>query len=472
MPTISSPGVGSGMDISGIVTKLVSLEKQPLVQLQKAASSMQSRLSLFGQVKSQLSTLEDAAKKLSSNDGWSGMTVASSNAAAVSATSTSGATAASFSVEVTKLAKQQVSVVAPTTNGATLGDGLLTLQQGSWSAAGVFVAGGGVPVTITIDSSANTLAAIAGKINSAGGGVQAMVVQSAEGERLVLRSTGTGAASGFNVQMAPAGNAQGQGQGQGGGANAAYADLSFTPPTPAQRAQDAQFFVDGLEFTSPSNTVSNALPGLTLQLTQVTAAPVEIKMEQDKEAMKKSIQALVDAYNTVNTTLSNALQYNPDTKIAAPLQGDSTAVGLQSALRGLIRSQVGGQSFERLQDLGITLKAGGALTINATKLDAALAKPAELKQFFASTGADQLRGFGLRVSDFARGALGSDGRVTVRTEAIQAAIKRNGTDQERVNARAERTQARLYEVYNTMDSKVGKLNSINSYVMQQLSSLK
>jgi flagellar hook-associated protein 2 len=468
MATISSPGIGSGMDISGIVTKLVALEKQPLVQLQKAASSMQSRLSLFGQVKSQLSTFEDAARKLGSAEGWEGMSVSSSNPAAIAATAVPGSSPASFSVEVTRLAKQQVSVVAPTTSGAPLGNGLLTLQQGSWSAAGVFVAGGGVPVTITIDSSANTLAAIAGKINSSGGGVQAMVVQAAEGERLVLRSTQMGAASGFNVSL----SSTSDGQGQGGGVSAPYGDLSFTAPTAAQQAQDARFLVDGLEFATTSNTVTDALPGVSLQLTQVTTTPVEIKLTQDKEAVKKSIQALVDAYNTVNSTLANALKYNPDTKAAAPLQGDSAAVGLQNAMRGLMRSELAGQPFERLQDLGISLQLSGSLSVNSTKLDAALTKPAEIKQFFSSTTTGQPRGFGLQLADFISGALSSEGRVTVRTEALQAAIKRNGTDQERVNARAERVQARLYEVYNAMDSKVGKLNATSSYVMQQLNALK
>ena len=197
MPSISSPGIGSGLDINGIVKSLVEMERQPLVQLQKAASSVQSRLSLYGQVKSQLSSLEDAAQKLSSSSGWSGMTVSSSNPAAISATAVPGSKSASFSVEVTALATKQVTVVAP----GQLGNGLLMLQQGSW-ATGAFVSSGGAAVTITIDDSANTLAAIAGKINSSSSGVEAMVVQSAEGERLVLRSTQTGAASGFNVSLA------------------------------------------------------------------------------------------------------------------------------------------------------------------------------------------------------------------------------------------------------------------------------
>ena len=463
MPSISSPGIGSGLDIGGIVTKLVALEKQPLVQLQKSANFMQSRLSLYGQIKSQLSTLEDAAQKLGSAGGWTGMTVSSSNPAAISATAVPGSSAASFSVEVTQLARKQVSVVAPAAAGASLGSGVLTLTQGSW-ATGAFVSAGGAAVTITIDSG-NTLAAIAGKINSAGAGVEAMVVQAAEGERLVLRSTQTGASSGFDVSLTSSSEDPEQ-------EAAPYTDLSFIAPSAAQRAQDARFVVDDLVFTSASNAVTQALPGVSLQLTQVTTAPVEIKLAQDKEAVKKNIQALVDAYNGVNLTLANAMKYNADTKTAGLLQGDSASVGLQNAMRGLMRTELVGRPFERLQDLGISMQLNGSLAVNSSKLDAALDKPVELKQFFAHNTAGEAKGLGLQLAGFVKGALLSDGRVTLRTEALQAGMKRNGSEQDRVIERAERMQARLYAVYNTMDSKVGRLNAINSYVTQQLSSLK
>ena len=463
MPSISSPGIGSGLDIGGIVTKLVALEKQPLVQLQKSANFMQSRLSLYGQIKSQLSTLEDAAQKLGSAGGWTGMTASSSNPAAISATAVPGSSAASFSVEVTQLARKQVSVVAPAAAGASLGSGVLTLTQGSW-ATGAFVSAGGAAVTITIGSG-NTLSGIAGKINSAGAGVEAMVVQAAEGERLVLRSTQTGASSGFDVSLTSSSEDPEQ-------EAAPYTDLSFIAPSAAQRAQDALFVVDGLEFTSATNAVTQALPGVSLQLTQVTTAPVEIKLAQDKEAMKKNIQALVDAYNGVNLTLANAMKYNADTKAAGLLQGDSASVGLQNAMRGLMRTELVGRPFERLQDLGISMQLNGSLAVNSSKLDAALDKPVELKQFFAHNTAGEAKGLGLQLAGFVKGALLSDGRVTLRTEALQAGMKRNGSEQDRVIERAERMQARLYAVYNTMDSKVGRLNAINSYVTQQLSSLK
>ena len=188
--------------------------------------------------------------------------------------------------------------------------------------------------------------------------------------------------------------------------------------------------------------------------------------------MKKTLQALVDAYNGVNSTLANAMKYNADTKAAGLLQGDSALVGLQNAMRGLMRTELVGRPFVRLQDIGISLQLNGSLAVNSSKLDAALDKPVDLKQFFAHNTSGEAKGLGLQVAAFVKGALLSDGRVTLRTEALQAGMKRNSSEQDRVVERAERMQARLYAVYNTMDSKVGRLNAINSYVTQQLSSLK
>ena len=131
MATISSPGIGSGMDIAGIVSKLSDLERQPLVQLKKQAGSLQSRLSLYGQVKSQMASLQDAAAKLSSNDAWSQFKVKSSNTAAVTATAGSSAMPVKLDLEVLKLAKGQVSSFATVSVDQSLSDGTLEIQQGS-----------------------------------------------------------------------------------------------------------------------------------------------------------------------------------------------------------------------------------------------------------------------------------------------------------------------------------------------------
>jgi flagellar hook-associated protein 2 len=464
MAAISSPGIGSGMDISGIVNKLADLERQPLVQLKKQVGTLESRLSVYGQVKSKMASLQDAAAKLTSNDAWSQFKVTSSNSAAVTATADSKSTPVQLDLEVLKLAKGQVSSFATVAVDQSMRHGSLEIRQGSW-ATGVFVAGGGAATVISIEDGQNTVSTIAAKINSSGSHVQAYVVQDASGERLVLRSSTIGKNQGFDVRFDPSN------PGQNNGNSPQSPSLIFSEPSVEQRDQVAHFKVDGIELTSHSNTVTQALPGLTLSLQQVSSAPVKITVENDQEAVKKNIQALIDSFNALNSTLGNAMKYSPDTKSSAPLQGDSTAVGVQNALRSLFRSEMPGLPFKRLSDIGIAVQRDGSLAIDAKKFDTALANPSDLKSLFTSSTGSENLGFAKNIETFIKKTLDTDGRVAVRSEALQSAIKRNQQDQERVNERADRAQARLFRVYNAMDSKVGSLNALNSYVSQQLASV-
>lgn len=463
MPIISSPGIGSGMDIAAIVNKLSDLERQPLVQLKKQIATLESRLSVYGQVKSQMASLQDVASKLTRNDAWSQVKVTSSNSAAVAATAGSSAMPIKVDLEVLKLAKGQVSSFATVALDQALSHGTLEIQQGSW-ASGVFSPKGGVPTVISIESGQKTVSAIAAKINSSGGAVQAYVVQDTSGERLVLRSLSTGKDQGFNVSLTPSGAAPAPGQ-------PPAAPLNLIPPFGEQFAQDAQFKVDGLELSSASNTITQALPGLSLSLQQVSSTPVRISVENDPESVKKNIQALLDAFNALNATLGNAVKYNTDKKTSAPLQGDSTAVGVQSGLRSLFRSDIPGLTFQRLLDIGVSIQRDGTLGMDAKKYESAQANPSALKAFFTGGTGIEGSGFAKKVETFIKNALDTDGRVAVRANALQSAMKRNLQDQERVNDRADRAQARLFKVYNSMDSKVGRLNALNSYVSQQFASM-
>ena len=119
MATISSPGIGSGLDVQSIVTQLVALEKAPLKQLQTQATSFQTKLSTYGTIKSQVSALGDAAAKLSTNAGWNAVTASSSNPTAVGVTAAAGAQATSITMEVQQLAKAQSAASGAVPTAAT-----------------------------------------------------------------------------------------------------------------------------------------------------------------------------------------------------------------------------------------------------------------------------------------------------------------------------------------------------------------
>ena len=454
MATISSPGIGSGLDVQSIVKQLVALEKAPLKQLQTQASSFQTKLSTFGTIKSQVAAMGEAATKLSNSSGWNPVTASSSNATAIGVTAAAGAPATSFTMEVTQLAKAQSTMSAAAPLGSSVGSGSLTISLGKWTGA-TFTAGAATAVDITVGAS-DTLSAIAGKINgAAGAGVTATVLRDASGERLMLRSRETGEENGFSITtLDPS---------LSGLANA------VGTPTPLQMGENAKATVNGVLISSASNRLTDALPGMTIQLQQVTTAPVEITVSTDTEAIKKNVQAFVDSYNTLSATLANATRYDAATKTAGALQGDATAVGLQNALRGMMRSVTSSSPFERLSDIGIEMKTGGQLELKQAKFDSALSNMDGLKSLFTTaTGVAGTEGFGLKLKRFADGLLSADGLVGTKTDGIQRSIDRNGREQERVNDRAARVEKRLLQQYNAMDAAVGRLNGLNAFVSQQI----
>ncbi len=461
MATISSPGIGSGLDIKSIVSQLVALEKKPLTSLQVKAATVQSQVSAYGQIKSLVSTLSDAAGKLNSVTGWNGVTATSSNATAVAVSAVGGTNPTSFSVEVQGLAKAQATAsgtLLPV--GGALGAGTLRLELGKWSigAASFTPAAGGIPVDVVIGAS-DTVTDIASKINGANAGVTATVLTDASGERLLLRSKNTGEDAGFQLTVT-----------DNDGNNTDNAGLSrlVSGSTMTQQGQNATATINGIAVSSASNTFSS-IPGVTLTVAAQTTAPVEVSVSRDMTAIRKNIDDFVKAYNDVNQTLTEATKYDAATKTPGLLQGDSTANGLQTALRGILQSTTTGGAFARLADIGITQQLGGNLAVNSTKLDAALQQLDDVKNLFkASTGNTLTDGVATKLKSFATGLLATSGLFSTKDSSLKQALERNSKEQATVNDRVSRIEAQLNKRYSALDAQLSGLNSLNAYVAQQV----
>jgi len=468
---VSSAGIGSGLDVNSIVTQLTELERKPLVSLQARAASIQTKLSAYGQIKSQISALGDAASKLRLDSAWSGLSVKSTNEAAVSASVTGVASAGSYSIEVQKLAKAQSVASATVPVDATVGSGSLSIELGTWDpgfAAFTVTPGGpaAIVVSLTADS---TLREVMDKINEANAGVTAIVVRDGlGGERLSVRSNKTGAENGFRIQVTDNDGDSSD--------NVGLSSLNFDPQnlpgvglSGISEGGNAKFLLNGLDIESSSNSITQTIPGVTLKLTQETTSPVELTLSQDTASIKKNIQDFVAAYNSLNQTLADATKYDADSKTAGPLQGDTTTNALRQTLRNLVASTSEGSVYSRLADVGIVAQRGGALTVTSTTLDAALANGDELKKLFATNNGNAATdGFGIKIKDFVQGLLSSDGRVTGKTEALQAEISRNGKQQEAVNTRAAAVEKRLRAQYTALDGQIAGLSSINTFLSQQI----
>lgn len=469
---ISSAGVGSGLDVETIVSKLVALEKRPIAKLQVAASSIQSKISTYSQLKSLMSTFSDAASKLTRDSGWNGMSATSSNSSAVAVSVTGIASATSFGISVQQLARaQSVASTAITTADAPVGAGTLTIQLGTWlhtSPPPAFTPGSASAVNVTVGAT-DSLTKIAASINDASAGVTATVLRDATGERLLVRSKTTGEASGFRIQVAEDGGAPG------------LSKLAFDPQNAAgvgmaantiQYAQNTKAKINGIDISSANTTFADAVPGLSIAVSQVTTTDAEVTVASDTASMKKNIMEFVNAYNAVNELLSTSTKYDDETKTAGIFQGDSSAVGLQNALRQQVMATTAGEGvFKRLSDIGIDMQRGGKLAITGSKLDIALKTPDALKAMFATnvaTGSDS-NGLGVKLKAYTSSLLSFDGVMNGKADALSSAVKRNAAEQEKVNDRAAVVEKRLRAQYTALDTKMGSLSALNSYISQQVS---
>lgn len=465
MGPISSPGISSGLDVQSIVTQLVAIEKSSLSTLQKQATTFQTKLSVYGTVKSQVAALGDAANKLAQPSGWNAVTAISSNPSAIGVTVSAGAPATSLTMEVQQLAKAQSTASSSVASGAAVGSGTMTIELGNWS-TGSFVAGSGTPTSITIDAGTDSLSDIASKINSADSGVSATVLKDASGERLLLRSKLTGEENGFRMTVA---DDDGNDTDASGLSQLAFDTGLSNGTTQTQASKNALATVNGVSIVSASNTLSDTLPGMKIQLSQVTTGSVELNVQADTDAVKANVQAFVDAYNTLSTNLSSATRYDEGSKKAGVLQGDSTAVGLQNAMRAMMRSVTASNPFSQLSDIGLEMQKGGTLKIDSGKLDKALGDLGGVRSLFGQvTGNDATEGFGLKLKKFTDGLNAVDGLMSNKAAGIQRQIDRNGKEQSKVNDRASRVETRLLAQYNAMDAAVGKLNTLNAFVSQQI----
>ncbi|WP_431150851.1 flagellar filament capping protein FliD [Acidovorax facilis] len=469
MATISSPGVGTnGLDVKSIISQLVTLEKRPLDTLKLQAATVNTKISAFGQIKSLVSTLQDAAGKLTSVTGWNGVATTSSDSKFVSATAVGGTLPTTFSVEVQSLAKAQATASAALLPvGGALGSGTLRLELGKWSVAPAsFTPGSGQPVDITISAS-DKLSDVASKINGANAGVTASVLSDASGERLLLRSKSTGEEFGFRLSVMEDGDTDPQ---SAGNTDATGLSRLVNGATVTQAAADAKATVNGIAVSSATNTFASTISGVTFKAEQVTTAPIDITVSKDNSAIQSNIDGFVKAYNAINQLLQDATKYDAATKSAGLLQGDSTAVALQNSLRNAIQSvTTGGGAFQRLADIGITQQLGGDLAVDSSKLTKALSEnPDDVKNLFRNTGGGSADGIAVQLKALTTNLLSNDGFFKSKDATLQLSLKRNSQDQTRVNEKVEAFEKRITQRYNALDTQLSSLNGLNAYISQQV----
>ena len=394
---LSSSGIGSNLDVDSIVTQLMSVERQPLTKLARQEASYQTKLSGFGTLKGALSAFQTAVRGLSDISKFQGVKASAADAAVATASATSAAVPGSYALKVTQLAQAQKLVAGGVASDiAPVGKGVISFDFGSitggaydavtgkYTGASFATSGSGVK-TVTIDASNDSLAGIRDAINKAAIGVTATIVNDGSGTpyRLALSSSATGAATSMKISVADTAPDTGL-----------SALLNHDPAGSqalAQKstAQNAEFTVDGIAISKATNSVSDVIGGVTLNLLKTNTDPTTVTIARDTAAVTAAVNDFVKAYNEISKNFADATAYNATTKTAAILNGEASVRSMQGQVRAVLSAPVAGgaSAFSRLSEIGVAIQKDGTLAVDATKLGNAIStKFNDFAGLFASVG--------------------------------------------------------------------------------------
>ena len=454
MASISSTGIGSGLDIAGIVQSLVAAEGQPVeTRIAQQEARAQAKLSAFGGLKAALAEFRDKLEIMKTADRFLVRKAISGNEAAFTVTAGTDATPANYSIEVVQLAQsQRLTSGAFADSTAAVGTGTLTLSVGSATA------------DVEISAENNSLTGIRDAINAAtdNPGVSATIVNADSGSYLILTADDTGAEQQITVT---------QTGGDGGLAALEYdPGNGLTSLTESVAAQDALIRIDGLDVRSDSNVFAGAVQGVTITAAAETGGATEsLSVVNDTDATKQLVADFVESYNALIDVVDAITDYNAETEIAAPLIGDSTVRGIRDQIRRELSTAVKqiDADFSMLGEVGVEVQLDGKLSVNDDRLSTVLSEDfAKFGDLFSTTD-----GFGVRLFDLAEGYLDSDGIIETRSKGIETTIEGLADERDSLNERLASFESRLLRQFNALDSLLAQLQSTSNFLTQQLANL-
>lgn len=470
MATISNLGVGMP-GLSDLYDKLQAAEETKLTAIATQKTKYDAQITGYGKLQSALTTLQTAAAKLAKTDTWNSTSVSSTNTAFAATTSTN-ANVGEFTINVNKIAKGQVLTTAP----GTIDSNTKLLGETTGSNRTITITQAGAdskPLTVTLADGDTSLNGIAKAINAANGNVSASIVKADNGDyRLMLSSKTTGTDSDMTVTVT--------------GDDTLNAVIGSAALKEQVQSQNAVVNVNGIDIIRQSNTVTDALPGVTLTLKAPSTADETLSVTRSTDDNKKAVTEWVTAYNALQSTITSLTKYEPPATGATAqnssngaLMGDSTIRGVQSDLRALLTNVQTG-SYAIMAQLGITqdpLKGAdgtfGNLKIDDKKLTQALTvNPAGVQAYFVGDG--KTTGFATQMNntltEMLSTSVGKEGVIQNAKDGINASLKTIAKRYDAMELSIEATMARYKKQFSDLDSLVTKFNSTASYLTSQFSS--
>ncbi|MFQ5542947.1 MAG: flagellar filament capping protein FliD [Nitrospiria bacterium] len=466
---ITAPGIGSGLDVEGIITQLMSIERRPLTALDAKETAFNTQLSDYGTLKSDLSSFQTEAKKIKDTTAFNAYTATPADPTIFTSSPSTSSIPGNYSISVTQLAAAQKIVATGQTasntaigTGAsttltidfgTIGGGTFNATTGKYTGATFTLNPSKTTKTVTIGSTDNTLEGIRDAINAVDIGVKASIVNdgSALPFRLVLTPSDGGVSNSLRIGVA---------------GDATLQTLLAQDPAGTQNmmqtvtAQDALLTVDGLSMTKTSNTITDVIQGTTLNLTKTGSTSLSIL--RDNDAITKDITKMVDAFNQFRERIKSLR--------LSSLNGDNTLLSIESQMTSIFSTPASGLTgqFSYLAEVGISFQKDGTLAIDSSilknKLDTNYQDVVEL-----FTHVDQ--GFAYRLEQTAKDILKFDGVIENKTDGLNQRIKDLTTDRDRLERRMIGIEDRLRAQFTALDGLLSSLQTTSNFLTQQLDNL-
>jgi flagellar hook-associated protein 2 len=457
---ISSPGIGSGIDIKSLVPDLVDASRAPtLNRLARKEATLQAELSAVGLLKSALSEFQTKLDGLKDATTFSNRTAASSDKAIAAFSADNNAAAGSYSLEITSLASAQKLV---TQQDYVISEGTLEFAD----AGGSF--------TVTLDGTNNaTIESVRDAINNAEDniGVTATILVVNGSKRLVFNADETGAENQLTITgTTTTGDLDIYDYNSGTATPDVNGDVA-TFYDQVVAAADAVFSVDGQPMTSATNTITDVIPDATITLADTNVGePITLSISENSSAIKNQISTLVDGYNELIALINEQTSYNPDSDTAGPLFGDSLIGSIERQIRNTLTSRIDNNdsSYTSLASIGITTTSDGSLELDSGKLDTALKDDyTGVTTLFS----DDTQGVAFKIDAMLENYLQISGTIDGRTDSINAKLEGISDERTKLDYRSAQLEARLYKQFNAMDLLVAQLNSTGAWLSSALDNL-
>jgi flagellar hook-associated protein 2 len=470
MAGVSSVGVGSGLDLEGLITRLLDAERTPkLTALASREASIQADISAFGSLRSVLDQFKSTIGALADAADLRARTATTSDPKYIGASATGTAVAGSYDVQVLNLAKAQKLVTRAgfADANALVGEGTLSFSSGSGN--------------FTVDTTASTtLGELKDLINNAAGNtsVSATLIVVANdpldagagtSARLVLSSRSTGAASTVEVAVSDIDGNHTDALGLSR-FHFSLADLPGSQLDQQQAARDAAIAVDGFTAFSSSNTFTDVIDGVTLTALREPADPLNpevatLSVAENTAVLGTRINSFVKFYNDVVKSIRQVSGYDAAAKTAGPLNGDPTVRAVATRLRSVVAGSVeGAELLQTLADIGITTQRDGTLAVDTARLNAAIAdNSGDVIALFA--GED---GLASRFDTALESFIGRDGIFTTRTEGLDRQVRSIDDQREALALRLEKLEKQYRDRFSALDALVAQLQRSGDYLLAQL----